>query len=158
RRLAPAAVVVDAPEATEGYLNALRKEAGTLLVSLDHVAQAALPSRLIVNPLLGPGKESYEFGPGAQLLLGTRYALVRPEIRRIRPIRAQEPAQPFRVLVALGDDDPNDQAGALAKLLLNCPRVARVDVAIRSHHAGLPALQALAEASAERLEVAVEPG
>ena len=59
-----------------------------------------------------------------------------------RPIRAQEPAQPFRALVALGDDDPNGQAGELAKLLLACPRVGRVDIVVRPWHPGLAALQA----------------
>ncbi len=156
RRICPAAIIVDTAEPAEDYLRALRAT-GALLVSIDHLAQVAFASHLIVNPLLGPGKESYEFTPGAQLLLGTRYAFVRPEVRRIRPLRAQEPAQPFRVLVALGDDDPNAQAGELAKLLLNCPRVARVDIAVRAHHPDLTALQALAATCPERLELAVEP-
>jgi spore coat polysaccharide biosynthesis predicted glycosyltransferase SpsG len=156
RRLAPAAVVLDSAEVDEDYLRAIR-ETGTLLVSLDHLAQISFPSRLIVNPLLGPGREAYEFALGTQVLLGTRYVMVRPEIRRVRPLRAQEPAQPFRALVALGDDDPNDQAGELARLLLNCPRVARVDIAVRFHHPALPALQELATSCPERLEIAVEP-
>ena len=157
RRLRPAAVVVDAPEAADGYLEALR-HTGALVVSLDSLAAVRFPSRLIVNPLLGPGRESYEFEPGAQLLLGARYALVRPEIRRQRPVRAQEPAQPFRAIVALGDDDPNAQAGALTKLLLNCPKVSRVDVLVRPYQRDLEALQELAAACPERLEVVSEPG
>jgi spore coat polysaccharide biosynthesis predicted glycosyltransferase SpsG len=157
RRLRPAAVVVDAPEATDGYLEALRTT-GVVVVSIDSLAHVRFPSRLIVNPLLGPGRESYEFSPGTQVLLGARYALVRPEIRRQRPVRAQEPAQPFRAIVALGDDDPHGQAGELAKLLLNCPKVGRVDVLVRPYHRDLEALQALAAACPERLEVVSEPG
>ncbi|HZY88367.1 MAG TPA: polysaccharide biosynthesis protein [Gemmataceae bacterium] len=157
RRLRPAAVVVDAPEATDGYLEALRAT-GVVVVSIDSLAHVRFPSRLIVNPLLGPGRESYEFSPGTQVLLGARYALVRPEIRRQRPVRAQEPAQPFRAIVALGDDDPHGQAGELAKLLLNCPKVGRVDVLVRPYHRDLEALQALAAACPERLEVVSEPG
>jgi spore coat polysaccharide biosynthesis predicted glycosyltransferase SpsG len=157
RRLRPAAVVVDAPEATDGYLEALRNT-GVVVVSIDSLAHVRFPSRLIVNPLLGPGRESYEFAAGSQVLLGARYALVRPEIRRQRPVRAQEPAQPFRAIVALGDDDPHGQAGELAKLLLNCPKVSRVDVLVRPYHRDLEALQALAAACPERLEVVSEPG
>jgi spore coat polysaccharide biosynthesis predicted glycosyltransferase SpsG len=156
RRLRPAAVVVDAPDVKENYLDEVRKT-GVLVMSLDSLATVSFPSRLVVNPLLAPGREAYEFTPGAQLLLGARYALVRPEIRRQRPVRAQEPAQPFRGLVALGDDDPHDQSAALAKHLLNCPRVARVAVLVRPHHPGLPALQEMAEASNDRLEVCHEP-
>src|SRR4029077_1287002 len=126
---------------------------GVAVVSLDSLAATAFHSHLVVNPLLGPGREGYEFRRGTQLLLGARYALVRPEVRRVRPLRAQEPAQPFRALVALGDDDLNNQAGTLAKHLLNCPRVGRVDVLVRSHHPDLEALKALAEGCPDRLDI-----
>ena len=155
RRLGPAAVIMDAAEAQEDYLNELAAT-GTTLVSLDNLAATRFPSRLIVNPLLGPGRESYEFRRGTQVLLGPRYALVRSEIRRVRPLRSQEPPQPFRALVALGDD-PNQQTADLAKLLLNCPRVGRVDMVVRPQHPELAALQALAEGCPDRLELATEP-
>jgi spore coat polysaccharide biosynthesis predicted glycosyltransferase SpsG len=156
-RLSPAAVIVDGPEVTEDYLQTIR-DTGVLVLAIDHQAQVTFPAHLLVNPLLGPGKEAYEFGLGTQILMGERYALIRPEIRRIRPLRSQEPAQPFRVLVALGDDDRHNQSGEIARLLLASPRVARVDIAIRPHHPELPALQALVESSAGRLELAQEPG
>ncbi len=157
RRLRPAAVIVDSPDVKEEYLNVLRGT-GVLVVSLDSLAQTVFPSHLIVNPLLGLGRESYEFAHGTQILLGARYALVRSEIRRQRPARAQEPAQPFRAIVALGDDDPHNQSGELAKCLLNCPKVGRVDVLVRPYHRDLDNLKALAETCPERLEVVHEPG
>src|SRR5262245_51978887 len=135
---------------------------------MDHFANIRFPSHLVINPLLGPGKENYDQALGTQLLLGSRYALVRPEIRRLRQGRAQEPPPlpapngkssngHYRVLIALGEDDPNRQSVALAKMLLNIPRVARVDVVARTWHPDLEALQHLAAAQPERLEVAVEP-
>ncbi len=157
RRLKPAALIVDAAEASTEYLTALG-QTGVLVVSLDTQAAARFPSRLVVNPLLAPGKEAYAYGPGTQLLLGARYAIVRPEIRRIRPVRAHEPIQPFRALVALGDDDPNNQSGELARWLLNCPKLARVDVVVRSYHRDLDKLKTLAEVFPERLEIHSEPG
>lgn len=156
RRLRPAAVLVDAPAASSDYLTALQ-ETGTVVVSLDSAATQRYPSRLVINPLLGPGRDSYEPSPGTQLLLGSRYALVRSEIRRVRALRAQEQPEPYRVLVALGDDDPNIQAGELARLLLNTPRVGRVDILARSYHPQLEELQALAAASNGMLEIATEP-
>src|SRR5437868_11897562 len=48
RRLRPAAVVVDAAEAAEEYLAALRST-GTLVVSMDHLANTCFPSRLVIN-------------------------------------------------------------------------------------------------------------
>jgi spore coat polysaccharide biosynthesis predicted glycosyltransferase SpsG len=57
----------------------------------------------------------------------------------------------------LGDDDPHDQSGEIAKMLLNTPKVQRMDVIVRPQHPGLEALRALAETKPERLEIAVEP-
>ena len=155
RRLSPAAVIVDTPEANEDYLGAITAT-GAMVVSLDHLASTRFASRLVINPLLGPGRDAYTFLPGTQLLLGARYALVRPEIRRARPARAQEPPLPCRALVALGDDDPNEKTGELARLLLNAPKIERVDMIVRPQHPQLAALQELAAANAERLSVATE--
>jgi spore coat polysaccharide biosynthesis predicted glycosyltransferase SpsG len=167
RRLRPAAVVVDAAQLSQGYLGELTASAN-LVAAMDHLAGTRFPSQLVINPLLAPDKESYEFVPGTQLLLGSRYALVRPEIRRLRQGRAQEPppvpnpngkatSGQYRALIALGEDDPNRQTIELAKLLLNTPRVARVDVVARTWQPDLEALQNLAAVQSERLEIAVEP-
>jgi spore coat polysaccharide biosynthesis predicted glycosyltransferase SpsG len=166
RRLHPAAVVVDAPQVSESYLSEL-VNTGTLVVSLDHLAGIRYPSHLLVNPMLAPGREAYEHADCTQLLLGPRYAMVRPEIRRIRPTRAQEPPpltqgegkgarESYRVLVALGEEDPNRQTESLIRTLLNAPRVGRVDVVIRPHFPDQEKLQSLAEAHAQRLELASE--
>jgi spore coat polysaccharide biosynthesis predicted glycosyltransferase SpsG len=156
RRVNPAAVVVDAAEADENYLRELRA-ACPVVVSIDHLAATAFPSRLIINPLLGPSKDAYTFARGTQLLLGPRYALVRPEVRRARPIRSQEPPQPFRIMVALGDDDPNNRTLEVARVLMNCPRVGRVDAVVRQHHPALEQFQQMAETYTGRFEVATEP-
>jgi spore coat polysaccharide biosynthesis predicted glycosyltransferase SpsG len=156
RRVNPAAVVVDAAEADEAYLRAVQAVC-PVVVSMDHLASIAFPSRLIVNPLLGPSKEAYTFSRGTQLLLGSRYALVRPEVRRARPIRSQEPPQPFRIMIALGDDDPSRRTLELARILMNCPRVGRVDVVVRQHHPDLEQFKQMAETYTGRFELATEP-
>jgi spore coat polysaccharide biosynthesis predicted glycosyltransferase SpsG len=156
RRLRPAAVVVDFPEVSKEYLAEL-VSTGSLIVSIDTTANICFPSQLVINPTLGQSRDSYEVLPGTQLLLGARYAIVRPEVRRMRPVRAQEPLLPFRALIALGDDDPNGQAGELAKLLLAMPKLNRIDLAVRPQHPKLSQLQELAASHADRLEVACEP-
>jgi spore coat polysaccharide biosynthesis predicted glycosyltransferase SpsG len=167
RRLNAGAVLVDAPEVSEVYLRTL-VATGALVTAMDNLAQIRFPSHILVNPLLGPGKEGYEIYPGTQLLLGPRYALVRPEVRRTRPLRAQEPPPmtlppgkggggQYRVMVSLGENDPNNQTLELVRLLLGVPKVAKVDAVVRCWHPELSKLQALAQAQADRLEVAVEP-
>src|SRR5262249_10314917 len=123
-------------------------------------------SQVLVNPLLGPNRESYEFYPGTQLLLNNRYTLVRPEVRRLRQGRSQEPppivpaegkpAQ-FRVLLALGEDDPHRRVLEYAKLLLNVPRIGKIDIVVRREHPDLEKLQALVQSNTSRLELALEP-
>ncbi len=156
RRLGAAAVIVDVPDVSGEQLRELRAT-GALVLAIDHQAHTTFPIELLVNPLLGPSRDAYEFDRATQILLGRRYALVRPEVRRLRPLRAQEPAQPFRVLIALGDDDPHNQSGELARLLLASPRIARADIVVRAHHPELAALQELAGASGGKLEIAIEP-
>lgn len=157
RRLRPSAVIVDSAEAGEAYFEALHRT-GTLVVALDHVAHHRLQARLVINPLLGPSRETYSFYPGTQLLAGSRYAIVRPEVRRARPVRAMEPPMPFRVLVALGEDDPHGQTMELVQRLLAISRVPHIDVMIRPYHPDLPRLRELAEKQADRIEIATEPG
>lgn len=158
RRLSPAAVVVDSPNANEEYLARLSK-AAPMVVSLDHHASCSFPSRLVINPLLGPSREAYEHGERTQLLLGERYALIRSEIRRLRPLRSQEPQAPYRVAVALSEHDPEGFTSQVVKLLLETPGVEKVDVVARAHHRGLDDLRAFAQEgnAAGRLEVATEP-
>ena len=155
RRLNPAAVVVDALDVSKEYLTELAST-GTLVVSLDHQATTCFPSQVVVNPMLGLGRDAYEFMPGTQLLLGERYALVRPEIRRVRPIRAQEPAGPFRALLALGDHDPYHQTAEITRILMNIAKLDRVDMATKPQNPDLPRLQELASAQPDRLELATE--
>lgn len=156
RRLSPAAVVVDSPLVTRQYLETLHR-AGVLVVTFDHLARFRFPSGLVINPLLGPGREDYDHAAGTQLLLGERYAMIRPEVRRQRPQRAQEPAGTHRVLVALGEHDPARQSMAMAKSLLAGLKGVRIDVAVRSHHPDFEALKAMADQSDGRMELASEP-
>jgi spore coat polysaccharide biosynthesis predicted glycosyltransferase SpsG len=60
-------------------------------------------------------------------------------------------------MVALGDDDPNNRTLDLARTLMSCPRVGRVDVVVRSHHPALGQFHEMAETYAGRFEVATEP-
>ena len=166
-RLRPAAVVVDDADATHEYLTELGG-AGPMMISIDHLATIRFPSALVINPLLGPSRESYEFEGRTQLLLGRRYALVSPIIRRNRAQRTQEPPPlavgngkavtgQFRALISLGDDDPNRQVLDLAKLLLNTPKIGKVDVAVRREHPDLEALAAIKDSASDRFDVVHEP-
>jgi spore coat polysaccharide biosynthesis predicted glycosyltransferase SpsG len=155
RRLNAAAIVVAGDGMTPDYLAAL-KEVGPLVVCFDSTASMTFPCDVVVNPLLAPGKKPYRVGPGCQRLLGHRFALCRGVFRRQRTIRATEPLAPFRVLVALGDDDRLGEAQLRTQQLLDTGKVGKVSVAVRTHHPKYDALLELADASGGRVEVLTE--
>ncbi|MSR31835.1 MAG: polysaccharide biosynthesis protein [Gemmataceae bacterium] len=156
RRIQASAILVDSPNVDGKYISQLGK-AGVMVVAIDHMAQKDFKADLVYNPLLGPPVEAYHLAKGTQILTGERYALVRPEIRRVRPLRAQEPPPPFRAIVALGDSDPNNQAGEIALQLINAPKVSRVDILARSYYSNLEELKALAERSDGKIGLFTEP-
>ena len=166
-RLKPAAVFVDAPDVTHDYLAEIASTE-VLLAAIDHTATIRFPSKLVINPLLSPNRDSYEHDADTQLLLGRRYAMVRPEMRRQRQTRSQEPppvavangttiSSQYRVLLALGEDDPNLMTLDLAQLLANAPRVGKVDIVVRREHPQLDAIREMVEAHKEIITLALEP-
>ena len=166
-RLRPAAVFVDDADVSHDYLAEI-SSTGVLLGTIDQAAAIRFPSKLVINPLLGPPRDGYEFDADAQLLLGARFAMVRPEIRRQRQMRSQEPpplaaqngtiiSSQFRVLLALGEDDRNLMTMELAKLIVNSPRVGKVDIVIRREHPQLEEIREMVEAHKEVMSLALEP-
>ena len=155
RSLNAAAIVVAGEGMTPDYLAAL-KETGAMVVAFDSAAAIDFPCDLVVNPLLAPGKKAYRVGPGCQRLLGHRFALCRGVFRRQRTIRATEPQGPFRALVAVGDDDPAGDAVVRTEQLLQTGKVAKVSVAVRTHHPRYDDLLALADGSKGAVEVVTE--
>ena len=157
RQYQAAAIVVADPSLSSDYLAGLAAT-GAQLVVIDAQAAAQYPRCVLINPMLGPSHDAYSFVPGTQMLMGQRFALVRPFIRRMRPIRSQEPPTPFRVLVAFGDDDIRGQTLERARQLLTMPRVEKIDVAIRAQNPAMNDLLALKEANPDRFDVVTEPG
>jgi spore coat polysaccharide biosynthesis predicted glycosyltransferase SpsG len=157
RQYQAAAVIVADPSLRADYLAGVAAT-GAQLVVLDAQAAAHCPRCLLINPMLGPSREAYSFVPGTQMLMGSRFALVRPFVRRMRPIRAQEPPTPFRVLVAFGDDDLRGQTLERSRQLLGISKVEKIDVVIRPQNPAVADLIALKEANPDRFDVVTEPG
>lgn len=155
RKQNPAAIVVAGEGMTEDYLAALR-ETGALVVAFDSTARISFPCDVVVNPFLAPGKKPYRVGPGCQRLLGQRFALCRGVFRRQRTIRAVEPPQPYRALVAMGDDDRTGDALLRTLQLLESGSVAKVSIATRTHHPRYDDMLDLADNSGGKVEVVTE--
>jgi spore coat polysaccharide biosynthesis predicted glycosyltransferase SpsG len=155
RRLNAAAIVVAAPHISEEYLREL-DATGTLVVTVDNAADVRFPNKLVVNPFLGLPRDRYKLERGTQLVRGGRYPLIRPQIRRLRPLRAQEPPQPFRALVALGEEDLDNVTRRIAEQLVGNTAIARLDLFARPYHPHLDSLRAFAAEHEGRVGVATE--
>lgn len=155
RRLGAAAVVVAGANVTAEYLRELGTT-GAAVLAFDTTQGMKYPCQMVVNPMLAPGMKAYRYEQGTQLLLGRKFALVRGLFRRQRTIRATEQPGPFRVLVALGDDD-SDQSLLRTEQLLDVPNVDKVSIACRTHHPRYDDLRDLADATGGRVEVVTEP-
>lgn len=154
--LQAAAVVVSDPNLDGIYLNELARS-GAIPVMFDSQARHRFPRGILVNPMLGPSRESYLVDTGCQMLMGARYALVRPFIRRMRPVRSQEPPTPFRAIVAFGDDDSRRQTIGRCRELMAISRLEKIDVVVRPHHPAHPELLAIKEQFPDRVDVVTEP-
>lgn len=98
-----AAVIVDSYDATTPLFAELRR-AGLFVVAIDDHAVIELPCRVVINGGAHAESLPYRAGEDARLLLGPRYALLRPEFWKIEP-RPVAP-QVKTVLVTLGGADP----------------------------------------------------
>lgn len=156
RRLNAAAVIVNAPGVQEEYLREL-SSTGTTVVVIDSEAQVRFPNRLVINPLIGKALSNYNWEPGAQMLLGRKYAIVRSVFRRQRALRSADPQGSHRGIIAFGEDDFAGQSLQRAQELLAASRVDKLSVLVRSHHHQLDQLRKLAEKNKGRLEVLTEP-
>lgn len=154
RRIRPAAVIIDSPQVGPDYLAEV-VALGPLVMAVDTQAAFRFPTQLVFNPTLNHSVADYEVCPGTQVLCGKRYPLVRPEIRRVRPIRAQEPPEPIRVLVGFGDD-PHNLTARVIRLLLEGTKLPHLDILARPWHPLLPQWRELAQTSDGRVTVSTE--
>jgi UDP-2,4-diacetamido-2,4,6-trideoxy-beta-L-altropyranose hydrolase len=96
------AVVIDDYAVSAEKISGWRR-GGAFLCVLDDLADRPLDCDLVVNACAGAEALAYRVAPGTRLLLGPRYALLRPEFAGLAP----RPAGPVRrTLVMLGGSDP----------------------------------------------------
>lgn len=155
KRLAPAAVVVDHPDIGPDYLAELTAT-GVLVVHIEHALHYCTNAHVLVNPSLGVTWEDHEVCPGTQVLCGPRYAVVRPEMRRLRSLRAQEPPGHNRVAIVLGDD-ARHLAGRVAQQLVKMRQVEHVDLIVYAQHEQVGAWRELMGAHLNKLDVVTDP-
>lgn len=110
----PVAVVVDTYRVDGDWLGELRPRLPGPLVLVDDLGDRALHADLVVNQNVGAEHLVARADPDTELLLGPRFALLRPEFAALRAqALARVPAlgtHPRTVLVVMGGTDPTGSA------------------------------------------------
>lgn len=123
---APRIVVVDDYAVDEAFFRALRGRGATVL-AVDDLADRVLEVDVVLNGNMNGPALPYR-APGARLLLGPRYAMLREGFRGVPP-RETSP-RPGRVLVTMGGADPLDLTAAAMRAVAAAVPEARIDVVV----------------------------
>ncbi|MEP9357616.1 UDP-2,4-diacetamido-2,4,6-trideoxy-beta-L-altropyranose hydrolase [Sphingomonas sp. KR3-1] len=129
---------------------ALRSHAGRIAV-IDDLANRPHDCELLLDQTYGREDADYRplVGPDTELLIGARYALLRPEFARARPealARHLQAGRVDRVLISLGMTDVGALTEVVARAALAVTE-AQIDIVLGSAAPTLPALLAFAAES-----------
>ncbi len=121
-RAAGAIVVMDVFGSPLSYRSALRRQVERLAIIDDTGGPGPWTADVLVNQNYGASPALYpDHDPGAALLLGPRYALLRPEFARRRAIERRGEGRIHRVAVSLGGTDPKDVASLVLSAIEALP-------------------------------------
>jgi UDP-2,4-diacetamido-2,4,6-trideoxy-beta-L-altropyranose hydrolase len=121
------------------WLNGARQLATRRLV-IDDLADRSLPCELVVNANLGVVPADYEglVEPETRLLLGTRYALLRPPFRAARGTGRRTAGEVTNVLITMGGSDPSDATTIAVRAVRSALPSARIEVVLGTLYGGEP--------------------
>lgn len=109
-------VVLDGYHFTTSYQQ-LIKSNGCKLVAIDDIHAYPFPADIVINQALGIEKEDYVIGPQTILKLGTRFSLLRKEIRSAQKRLLTAPSDGPILLCCGGADPKNDSLRILQQLV-----------------------------------------
>lgn len=142
-------VVVDGYHFDASYQASI-KEAGLRVLWIDDEAHAGpYVADLVLNQNLHATEALYaQRGDATQLLLGTRYTLLRREFTRHRPMERETPATVRRILVTLGGGDAENITLEILRALNDAALAdLRVEVVTGGLNPHLPMLQSWSKQS-----------
>lgn len=109
--------VLDGYYFDSAYRRAIRAAGGRVLAVDDLVRPSHHHADLLLNPNAGAELLECACDPDTTLLLGTRYALLRPEFMRWEAWRREVPHTARRILVTFGGADPQNATAAVLQAL-----------------------------------------
>ena len=121
-RATGATVVMDVFGTPRAYRTALRSQVERLVIIDDTGGPGPWSADVIVNQNHGASAALYpQHDEGSALLLGPRFALLRPEFARRRALRHRAEGRVHRIAVSLGGTDPKDAASLVLSAFAALP-------------------------------------
>lgn len=155
----PTLVVADHYGVDAAWLDRARDMA-EYVMAIDDLADRQQPVDLLLDQNLGVDQTDYDdlVPPGAQLLIGPRFALVRPAFAEARARRAPRDGRIGRIVVLLGGADPDDVTARAVEGIAGVAGLAvSLDVVVGAAYPHLAELQRrLADRADARLHVDIE--
>lgn len=151
RELAPAWLVVD-HYALESRWEADVMPEGSRLLVIDDLADRSHQADLLLDQNLGRETQDYAglVPKNCRLLIGPRYALLRPEFVRMREesLRRRQAPRLKRLLITMGGVDKDNASGKVLDALRHCPLPddAEIEVVMGSNAPWLESVRAQAAA------------
>jgi UDP-2,4-diacetamido-2,4,6-trideoxy-beta-L-altropyranose hydrolase len=146
-------VVVDGYHLGSDYQRALQEGGARVLVVDDHAHLDRYHADVLLNQNLG-APDYRERAPGARLLIGPRYALLRREFRDV-PAR-DTPDVARRVLATLGGSDPDGVTAQVVRALARVDRPLEVQVIAGAGNPHLTELERAAAACPHPVDLVVD--
>ncbi|WP_299759619.1 UDP-2,4-diacetamido-2,4,6-trideoxy-beta-L-altropyranose hydrolase [uncultured Pontibacter sp.] len=134
-------VVLDGYSFGTAYQQVIKAK-GCALVCIDDIHAYPFAADAVINMAGGIAKEKYETAPYTKLLLGPRYALLRPPFLQAATSPRGLPAPGARALLNMGGADPQNHTLKIAKDLGRIQNLAKVEVIVGSAYQHLPELEA----------------
>ena len=149
-------VVVDGSHFDSIYMHRLL-DAGLRVAWIDDLnVLPAYPCDVVVNPSLGAERCAYRSGPATRVLTGGTYAFLRRAF--VGAALRRTPADPVRIVVALGGADPYRLTPRVLRAVLNAAlRGVHVTVVVGPSNPNAEEVQHAA-AGADRVTVVQDPG
>ncbi len=146
-----AGVILDGYQFNEDYLHGLGQAACCLF--FDELARFYFNNALVLNQNVHAEDLTYHRASHTKLLLGPRYAVLRPQFMAAKRARRDHPPKAERLLVSFGGSDPYDLTSrAIQGLALSKERY-RIKVVLGGENQHAKQVRALSKDSPHQIEV-----
>lgn len=151
RELGASGIIMDGYQFSQTYVNNLANNSCSLC--FDELAEYSYNNALVLNQNIHAHVMDYKVSSSTLLLLGARYAVLRPEFAASRKSQRQHPPQAKRLLISFGGSDPHGLSSWALESLVECQARFAIKVILGGESAQSDIVAKLAQAGPHEVDV-----